>query len=257
MWTSIHEPAKRNRKVSVTSGPQWQRLAFWVELAEGPRVRVSPGGATRKHISTKQLLERASSMPPPCQCREWKPARFTLQCWTKPLSADLLVSREVSRQTTLQMWSYLFKNQWFLSLPPFNSPAPVKKIHSFKETEWTLNKEISLFSFLPWSSRVCCGLHVSPFHWSLIWLWSRSPSKSTAPRSWWQSHLHCGFGTEADVCSLKKDMKPGPPSSGSLCWHFLKLQRVSNTRSHNFRISCSGFEFQSFSAAVLVWMLIK
>lgn len=53
----IHEVAKRNRKVSVTSGPQWQKLAFWAGLAEGPRVRVSTGGATRKHISTKQLFE--------------------------------------------------------------------------------------------------------------------------------------------------------------------------------------------------------
>lgn len=67
IWASIHDLAKRNRKVSVTSGPQWQRLALWAELADGPRVRVSPGRHTRKHISTKQLFEQASPVPPPCQ----------------------------------------------------------------------------------------------------------------------------------------------------------------------------------------------
>lgn len=90
LWVSIHELAKRNRKVSVTSGPQWQRLAFWAELAEGPRVRLSPGGATRKHISTKRLFEQASSTPPPCQRREWKLRRFSFQGRTKTRSAHLL-----------------------------------------------------------------------------------------------------------------------------------------------------------------------
>lgn len=33
------------------------------ELAGGPRVRVSPGRATRKHVSTKRLFEQASSTP--------------------------------------------------------------------------------------------------------------------------------------------------------------------------------------------------
>ena len=61
------ESAKRNRKVSVTSGPWWQTLAFWAELAKGPRVRLSPGRAARKHTSMKQLLEQASSTSPPCQ----------------------------------------------------------------------------------------------------------------------------------------------------------------------------------------------
>lgn len=65
------------------------------------------------------------------------------------------------------------------------------------------------------------------------------------------------FETEADVFSLKNDLKPGALSSGSLCWQFLKLQVISNTSSHNFCTPCGGLEFQSFSAAALVWMLIK
>lgn len=152
------------------------------------------------------------------------------------------------------MWPRPFKKQWILFL--FNSPVPVKKIHSFKETEWTLNKEMLIFFFSPSSSCVCCDLHVSPSHWSFIWLCSQSPSKSTALRIWSWGHLYCVFGTEAGL-SLKNDTKPGPCSSGSLCWHFLKLQGISNTRSHNFCTPCRGLEFQSFSAAVLVWMSIK
>lgn len=35
----------------------WAIVAFWAGLAEGPRVRMSAGRATRKHISTKQLFE--------------------------------------------------------------------------------------------------------------------------------------------------------------------------------------------------------
>lgn len=63
MWASFHELAKGNRRVSVTSGPQWQRLAFWAELAQGPRVRASPGRVARTHMSTRQLCEQARSVP--------------------------------------------------------------------------------------------------------------------------------------------------------------------------------------------------
>lgn len=153
------------------------------------------------------------------------------------------------------MWPHPFKKQWILF--PSNSPVPVKKIHSFKEKECTLNKKILLFFFLPSSSCVYCGLHIFPFHWSMIWLWSQSLSKSNALRIWLWGHLHCVYGAKADIFSLKNDMKPSPTSSESLCWHFLRLQEISNTSSHNFCILCSGLEFQSFSAAVLMWIMIK
>jgi hypothetical protein len=44
MQASIHELAKRNRKASVTSGSQWQSLAFWTASVLGTVVAELAGG---------------------------------------------------------------------------------------------------------------------------------------------------------------------------------------------------------------------
>lgn len=162
------------------------------------------------------------------------------------------VSKELPRQMTLQMQPPPFKTQ--LILFPFNLSLPPRSSIPLKKQNG-LRLRIFYFPFCP-GAHVCVA-YFSLFHWLLIWLWSQSPSKSTAPRIWWWGHLYCVFGTEADTFSLKKDMKPGPSSSGSLFWHVLKLQDISNTSSHDFWVPCTGLEFQTFSEAVLVWMPIE
>lgn len=128
----------------------WARVAetgFLVELAEGPKVRVSPGGATRKQISTKRLLEQASSTPPPRQCKEWKPRRFTLQYWTKSSLLIFLVAMEVLHQMILQMWPYLFKNSE-LFFPLIHQFQWRRTIH-LKEQNGLWTRKFYLSSFCP------------------------------------------------------------------------------------------------------------
>lgn len=68
---------------------------------------------------------------------------FTLQRLDKNSSANLSRGYRGSLPDDSANGALLSKNsEFFFS---FNSPVPARKIHSFKETEWTLNKHVNFF----------------------------------------------------------------------------------------------------------------
>lgn len=226
----------------------------WLSGLKRPRAQGSGCHLAEPQEDTlaQSCLNRRHQHPLPTNAENESQGGSLSKAGQKPALPIFPASTEVPCQMILQMRPPPLKKQWILF--SFNSPVPAKKLHCFKETEWTLNKHIFVLLF---ALELMFVLTAPPLSTDYLSGYEVRAHQNLLPWEFGVGAICIVFGTEADAFSLKKDMKPGPSSPGSLCWHFLKLQGISDTSSHNFCIPCSGLEFQSFSAAVLVWMLIK